>query len=194
MSNFDLDLSVREYTENVTLELQQTQTKLMGSVIVQPAYGKLSAVEDRFDSFELSEVQARDEDITPLNPANIRRWVRPRSFDGAVRVDTFDQLRLLNDPKSAYIASMVAAINRRKDDSIIAGIYADAVIGEDGGSTVSFDSNQQLNVNVGGGGSATGLNVEKILKGKQLMQENETNPDEETFRSEEHTSELQSQR
>lgn len=181
MSSFDLDLAVYKYGQNVRLALQQTETKLAGAVMVQSASGKLQSVEDRFDSFEMSEVIGRDEDITPLNPANIRRWIRPRSYDGAVRVDHFDKLRLLEDPMSAYAASMVAAINRRKDDSIIAGIYADAIIGEDGGSTVAFASGQQLNVNVGGGGSATGLNVEKILRAKQLMQENETDDMEETF-------------
>ena len=75
------------------------------------------------------------------------------------------------NPTSEYVQGVIAALNRKMDDEAIRAFFADRNVGESGSTTDSFSSSYQVGVNVGG--TASGLNVEKIQNALQILRENE---------------------
>jgi hypothetical protein len=81
-------------------------------------------------------------------------------------VDSFDKLRLIADPKSAYVQNAVYALGRAIDRKIIAAFTGTAKTGESGSTSTSFDSNNEIDVAVGGSNSR--LNVAKLRSVREL--------------------------
>src|SRR5207253_5461175 len=78
----------------------------------------------------------------------------------------------LIDPQSSYVQNGTAAMNRAKDDEIIAAFFGAAKTGVSGATTTNFPASQQVSVSEGAS-SATGMNVEKLKAGIQLLLTNE---------------------
>lgn len=76
---------------------------------------------------------------------------------------------MLIDPKSTYMQAKQMAAARKVDDIIIAAYDATAYTGQNGTSTETFDSDNQVAVTYGGGGSNTGLTKAKVLRAKKLL-------------------------
>lgn len=165
-------LYVQQYTTNMELLLQQKQSKLSGFTMTSSPVGKQAAVVDQFGAVAMKRRTGRFEELTPETVATDRRWVLPADYDLTLRIDTFDKLRLLQDPAGPYAQDAVAAANRTKDDIIIAAFFDDAKTGETGGTTTSFLAGNQIAVNYGAGAN-TGLTVAKIKEAQRLLLANE---------------------
>jgi hypothetical protein len=166
-----------EFSRNIDFLLQQKNSRLGEWVRSGTHSGKQASPVDQIGAAEMTDITGRLEPITRTDLPAERRWVFPTSSDIAIHIDTFDQLKLLTDPKSAYVQTAHMAGNRRKDRHIIAGAFADAKTGESGTGTESFGtaltSAGGQNVSVGVGGAASNMNVAKLKEGKRrLMQAN----------------------
>lgn len=161
-------LYVQQYTSNMELLLQQKQSKLSGFTMTSSPVGKQAAVVDQFGSVAMKRRTGRFEELTPESVPTDRRWVLPADYDLTLWIDTFDKLRLLQDPAGPYSQDAVAAANRTKDDIIIAAFFDTAKTGETGGTSTSFLSGNQIAVNYGAGAN-TGLTVAKIKEAQRLL-------------------------
>lgn len=166
-----------EYARNIDLLLQQKDSRLSPYAITTSHVGDKAVQVDQIGSIEMQDVVSRFAPMGRVDAAVKRPWIFPISSDLPQLIDTFDKLKLLTDPQSAYVMNAVNAANRRRDKHMVNAFFADAKIGVSGGDTESFGttltSSGGQNVGVNVGGSASGLNVAKLLEcANRFMQAN----------------------
>jgi hypothetical protein len=172
MSQFVTTHFVQQYTTNVQLLAQQRGSRLRGSVTTGQYTGKQGVPVDQFAATVATKRTTRYPSLTPADTQTDRRWVFPSDYDWNDLIDQIDKLRMLIDPQSSYVINGMAAMSRAMDDEIIAAFFGTAKTGVDGSTSTTFPSSQQLSASEGAS-SATGLNVEKLKAGIQLLLANE---------------------
>lgn len=163
---------VQQYTTNVQLLSQQKGSRLRNSVTMGQYKGKQGVPVDQFAPTVASKRTTRYPSLTPVEQTTDRRWVFPADYDWNDLIDSIDKLRMLIDPQSAYVQNGTAAMNRAMDDEIIASFFGTAKTGADGSTSTTFPASQQISASEGAS-AATGLNVEKLKAGIQLLLSNE---------------------
>lgn len=168
-----------QYGTNISLLLQQKGSKLRGAVQTGSYKGKQSEVVTQYGATSARAVSTRYQPIVPVNTPNDRRWVFPEDYDWADLIDSFDKLRLLADPQSAYSQNGLYAMGRAIDDVIISAFYGTAKTGEAGGTSTTFPTaTQQVAVNYAASGNV-GLTVDKLREARRILMENEVDLDAE---------------
>lgn len=171
----------QQYTTNVELLLQQRLAKFRPYMTVGSYSGKQAAVVDQIGAVEMQPVNSRFQPKTRTDAPVDRRWVAPSDWDLQQLVDTFDKLKMISDPKSAYNQNTVAAAHRKEDDLAIGAFFAAALTGETGSSTTSFPTSTSTNVvSVSTGGTTSNINVAKLKKAIELLLNNNVDLDVET--------------
>lgn len=171
----------QQYKTSLMMALQQKPSRFMSAVTIGETVtgAKQAVVVDRIGAVEAQTVAGQLQTKTYLNPTTERLWVDPISKDVPLIMDHFEQLKMLSDPSSKFVASAVAAINRAKDDEIIRAAFAATKSGETGASTSAFDTaNQQIAVNEDAAG-AVGLTVAKLKAAREIFLGNEVDMDSE---------------
>ena len=176
-------LYVTEFSTILVLKLQQRQSKLRGSVMEGYHVGKqaspiqyIGAIQMRQPAGRFAPIQRQDVDFT-------RRWVFPVDKEAFQLIDTFDKLKILQDPTSQYADVAAAAVSREWDDRLIGAAFATAQIGADAGGLSSETFNTSLyqvasNFNAG---AAVGLTVMKMIEAKRVMRKAQVDVDTETM-------------
>jgi hypothetical protein len=172
MSQFVTTHYVQQYTTNVQLLSQQKGSRLRNSVSTGMYTGKQGVPVDQFAATVANKRTTRYPALTPADTQADRRWVFPSDYDWNDLIDNIDKLRLLIDPQSHYVANGNAAMARAMDDEIILAFFGTAKTGVDGGTSTTFPSSQQVSASEGAS-SATGMNVEKLKAGIQILLANE---------------------
>ncbi len=159
---------VQEFSSNLQLLSQQRGSKLMGTVSQGSHKGEAASPVDQMDSLEANDNPVRFGPIVQREAAVDRRWVYPTPSDLSQILDSFDERKLLTDPKSKYAMNGSYAFGRRYDDHVIDALFADAKTGKAGATSTSFPAANQVSVSEGAA-AATGLNVAKILKALEIL-------------------------
>lgn len=167
---------VQQYANTISLLLQQKNSRFESAVTTGSYIGKQASPVDQIGAIDMLPVTTRFAPMGRVDAALDRRWVSPSDFELPQLIDSFDKLRLLNDPSSAYLQNAIQAANRKKDDLIYAAFFATAKTGEVGGTSTAFGTNQFVSVNTGG--TASNLNVAKLRAGKKILMANEVDFDE----------------
>lgn len=163
---------VQQYTTNVQLLSQQRQSRLRGSVTIGQYVGKQGVPVDQFAPTVAQKRTTRYPALTPVDTQTDRRWVFPVDYDWNDLIDGIDKLRMLIDPQSSYVQNGMSAMTRAMDDEIIGAFFSTAKTGVDGSTSTTFPSSQQVSASEGAS-AATGLNVEKLKAGIQILLANE---------------------
>ena len=161
---------VQQYSSNIQLLLQQKGSKLRNTVMTGSHVGKQASPVDQFGSVEMQPVTSRFAPMGRVDAATDRRWVFPSDFDLPQLIDSFDKLRLITDPSSAYVQNAVLAAGRQFDKLITTAFTGTAKTGETGSTSTSFTAANEVDVATGGANSK--LNVAKIKAVKELMMAN----------------------
>jgi hypothetical protein len=132
--------------------------------------GKHASPVDQFGSVEMQTVSSRFAPMGRVDAATDRRWVFPSDYDLPQLIDSFDKLRLITDPSSAYVQNAVLAAGRQFDKLICSAFTGTAKTGESGSTSTIFTAANEVDVAVGGANSK--LNVAKIKAVKELMMAN----------------------
>jgi hypothetical protein len=103
----------------------------------------------------------------------------PKFWDLNQLKDKNDLIKQITDDRQALAAAAVAGMNRRKDLSILDGMFSANYTGETGTTSTSFLSTQVVSVNLGG--TASGLNVAKLRDALRIHLENDLDDDGEEF-------------
>lgn len=159
-----------QFANNVELLLQQRGSMLRGTVDAGSYVGKMASPVDQLGSVAASKVTTRFAPMGRVDVVPDRRWVFPVSYDLPQMIDTFDKLKMLNDPSSKYVQNAVYAMGRSMDDEIIGAFFSNAATGEQGGTSTIFPTSTSTNVvSVNVGGAASGLNVAKLRTGRKFL-------------------------
>lgn len=161
-------LYAQQYATNIELLLQQKDSRLKNLVMNGSHQGEQASPVDQIEKIEMQAPAGRFADIGRVDAAVDRRWVLPNDYDLPQLLDSFDQARLLIDPKSSYVANAVAAANRQIDRELISAFFGTAKTGKTGSGSTSFLSANQVAVTMGAA-AATGLNVKKLREAKKIL-------------------------
>ena len=163
--------SVQQYKANVELLLQQTDSRLAGAVTVGSYVGKAASTVEQFGSATAVQRTSRHADTPLLDLSQDKRWVFPTDYEWASLVDKQDQLRAIVELTSPYAMAGAAAMNRVKDDIILAAIFGTHFTGENGTTAESFGTlgSGTYDVGVNTGGTASALNVAKLQSAIQKL-------------------------
>lgn len=167
---------VQQYKSGVELLTQQKGSRLRMAVRVETGIVGKRAYFDQISSTAARRRTTRHAD-TPLIPTpHTRRAVDLEDYDWADLIDQEDKVRTLNEMTSPYQMNAAMAMGRAMDDAIIAAATGDALTGESGGTTESFDtSGFQI------AAASAGLTVAKLIEAKEKLDAAENDPDEPRF-------------
>lgn len=160
---------VQQYASNIALLLQQRGSKLRQYVQTGSHVGKQASVVDQIGAVEMTSIVSgtRFQAMGRTDATMDRRWVFPSDFDLPQLIDSFDKLRLLQDPASAYVQNAVFAAGRKMDDLIIDAAFGTAKTGEAGATNTAFPAGQIVSAVTGG------LTVSKLREAKKILMANE---------------------
>lgn len=175
---------VQQYGSAVEFLVQQRGSRLRDCVDVEDSIVGKTAFFDQIGSVAAQRVTNRHGD-SPLNQTpHARRRVAMADYDTGDLIDQLDKAKTLIDPANPYTMAHAWAMGRAVDDEIIGAAFATAYAGEDGSTSVSFPSSQQVDVNswaYGTGSGNSGLTISKLIEAKTILDENEADPDEERY-------------
>lgn len=169
MSEHLIDLAVTQFSANLEMKIQQKTSHLRGKVAEGSHRGRLASPVQYMSPIKMQTPQGRFAPKVRTDVNFERRWVFPADADVDQLIDTFDELRLISDPKSQYSSNVAAAVAREWDDRLLAASTATAFLGRDvdGLATESFDTTTYGIADDFGASAATGLTVAKLIELKR---------------------------
>ena len=166
---------VKQFGANLALLVQQKGSRLRGAVRIETGVVGEEAYFDQLASTAAQRKTTRNSDTPLVKSDHRRRRVTMYDYEWADLIDKEDKLKMLIDPQSMYAVNAAYALGRSMDDEIIAAFSADAFTGKAGGTTTTFTA-----ANIVAHASA-GLNIDKLLEAKELLDAADTDPDEPRF-------------
>lgn len=164
-------LFTTQFSTNLELKLQQTGSKLRGKVREGMHVGKQASPINQLGAVQLRAPAGRFAPLARQDADTTRRWVFPQDGELPQLIDSFDELRTIVDPKSAYSTNAANAVGRAWDDCLIAAATGSAQIGADanGLSTETFDTTNHQIASTFGSSAASGLTVAKMIEAKRIL-------------------------
>lgn len=171
-------LWTEQFSTNLELKLQQVGSKLRDRVSTGQHTGRQASPVQEVGAVALRTPTGRFTPIQRVDADFVRRWVFPQDGELPQLIDTFDQLKTIVDPKSAYVQNAANAVGRAYDDAIIASAFATSYIGRDaaGLTTETFDE-ALYSVDVDFSGTGSGLTVAKLIEAKRILRHNHVDPE-----------------
>ena len=157
---------VQQYSSNITLLLQQKQSRLRRAVRVESIHAEFQYY-DQIGPVEAQPKGGRHSDTPLMNTPHMRRRVSSSPYNWADLVDNTDKLRMLADPTGPYTMNAVMAFNRAVDQIIIDAFFDDAWTGKEGKTRVAFPTSQVIPA------GGTGLTIDKLIATKKRFWQNE---------------------
>jgi len=167
---------VQEYAKRLNELAQQMDSRLRRACTEQRYTGKAGSPVEQVGAVAMQPVTTRYAPMGRVDAPTDRRWVYPSDFDLPQLLDTFDELRLLIDPKSKFVQNAHFAANRQIDDLIISAMFGTAKTGETGQNSITLPAGQVVSVQQGAS-APTGLTVAKLRQALVILRQNEAIPD-----------------
>lgn len=183
MSENLLDLAVVQFSTNLEMKVQQMASRLRGRVAEGTHKGRLASPVNYLAPVKMRAPEGRFSPKGRVDAQFERRWVSPLDREIDQYIDTFDELRVIVDPKSMYSTNAAAAVGREWDDILINAAFGNALLGTDvdGLSTETFDASTYGIAVDFGASAATGLTVAKMIELRRKLRHyaQDGNPDNE---------------
>jgi hypothetical protein len=117
---------VNKFDDDVKLTFQQKQSRLEDRVTADYSVVGASKSFDTLGQSEMNLVTGQNQDHQSVGTAAGRRWIDLADYDWHDFVNTFDKLKVLEDPTNKYVQLAIGAANRTKDRLIINALGAAA--------------------------------------------------------------------
>lgn len=163
-----LTVQASQFATNIALLLQQKGSKLRNAVMIGNHKGKSAEVVDQIGSISMQPVTSRFQPMGRVDATLTARWVFPFDFDLPQLIDSFDKLRLVVDPESAYVQNAAFAAGRQMDTMLLAAAIGTSKTGETGATSTVLPSGQKI-ASTFGASAATGMSVAKLREAIRLM-------------------------
>lgn len=156
---------------------QQVDSRLSGAVSVTTGCTGEVNYRDQIKPIEVSSLGTPSQNriaATAISEIETQKRANyPEKFQAVKHFDEFDEVWLAEQskPTSQTFLEFKAGFNRKMDDLIIAAATGTSKTGNNGAVDTDLPTSQVVSVDTGGTGS--GMNLDKILNAKQLMEENE---------------------
>jgi len=156
---------VKQFSANVHLLSEQRFSRLRPCVTVGERVTGESFTVERIGTTQSSAntVTVRHGDTPLNNTPHTRRWGFIADYDVADLIDRQDRVKLLIDPDSSYTIKHAGVMGRTMDTTIINALEGSVIEGQNGTTTTSFPSAQQI------ASGSVGLTVGKLIDAKKLL-------------------------
>lgn len=179
MANIDA-LRVQKYSDSLEMLSQQKVAKLANFCRQETATGsKAFRFLSQIDTVNMGQRTNRAETIDNSAVTYDGRWAYWERFHYDTILDDIDLAHMQINPESQIVASAVAAANRTRDTRFATAFFGTAKTDETGSTSTVFDTNNVVAVTEGVG-SATGLNIAKLLEARKILQNNDVDLEFET--------------
>jgi hypothetical protein len=172
MSSTVTESMVQQFGTNYRILGQQKPARLLAFCQLEMGINGQSKSVERLGKTDAYDITSRQADTKYVDTPHSRRWIDLQDKGWADTIDELDKIRLIADPTSPYAMLGVAALNRAKDDIIIASARG---IARTGSGTIALPAVQKI---AEGG---TGLTMAKLLATKELLDaaelDDESQPD-----------------
>lgn len=159
---------VQQYGTNFRVLYQQKLSRFQSwCQLEKDIVGQSKSVE-RVGKAEAYDITSRHADTKYVEVPHTRRWLDLVDKGWAELVDELDKIRLLADPTSVYPRLAVAALNRQKDDVILAAARGNARTNT---GVVPLPTTQKIAV------AGVSLTLAKLLTAKEILDANEVDDD-----------------
>jgi len=169
-ANFQTELYTKEYEAQCEI-LSQAHSIFNGLIDDKGTRTGEEAYFNQSHSWDMTFGRARNSDTQYLDPQYTRRRITPEIATAAVPLDKIDTVRSLVNPQSVIARNGYYAAGRAKDKIIWNGMFGTAYTGKGGTTAVNFSTDQIVDVQVGGSAADTGLNITKLLKAIQMLED-----------------------
>lgn len=160
---------VQQYGTNFRTLFQQRESRLAPWCQMESGIVGQSKSVERIGRAEAYDITSRHADTKYVEVPHSRRWLDLQDKGWAELVDEMDKIRMLADPTSPYAALAVMALNRQKDDIIIAAARGNA---RSNSGLIPLPSSQKIAV------GGTSLTLAKLLATKEILDANEVDDDQ----------------
>lgn len=151
---------VQQFGTNFRILGQQKKSRLEGWCQPEGNIVGTSKSVERLGAADAYDLNSRHADTRYVDVPHSRRWLDLQDKAWAELVDEMDKIKMLADPTSPYAGLAVAALNRAKDDAIIAAARGSA---RSNSSSIALPAGQKVAV------SGTGLTLAKLLATKEIL-------------------------
>lgn len=164
MSNSITESMVQQFGQNYRILGQQRTSRFSGFCQQEPNIVGQSKTVERLGKTDAYDITSRHADTKYVDTPHSRRWLDLQDKGWADLVDEMDKIKLLADPTSPYVRLGVMALNRAKDDIILAAARGNARYGTGSSAGVqALPAGQKI---AEGG---TGLTLAKLLTAKEIL-------------------------
>lgn len=164
MSYTITEAQVQQFGANFRILGQQKSARLVPYCQMETGITGTAKSVERIGKAEAYDLTSRHADTQFVQVPHSRRWLDLADKAWAELVDEMDKIKMLGDPTSPYAGLAVAALNRQKDDAIIAAARGSARAGTGASATtIALPTAQKI----AEGGS--GLTLAKLLTAKELL-------------------------
>jgi hypothetical protein len=167
---------VKQFHANFDLLCQQKDSRFGDCVRSEPINAE-DGFYDQIGESDGADITTRHADTQYADSPHERRKVTPIPWQWADLIDRADKVRMLGDPQNTYLMAAHAARNRRKDDHIVNAFFGTAYTGKTGTTAVTFPAANVVAVDLGG--SAEGLTINKLIRARKLLIDNDVDMDNE---------------
>jgi hypothetical protein len=176
-----LQLYTQQFSTNLAMRLQQTESKLRGKVMEQQFVGKAASPIQYIAPFGLKAPPGEYAPLARTDNSYMRRWCFPQEGEATQLIDSFDRLQTIVDPTSEMVRTAASAVGRAWDDSIISAAFGTSQAGTDTGTltaetfaqaaTTATGSSTGLTIADTFGNSSTtiGLTVAKLIEARRIF-------------------------
>ena len=151
---------IQQFGSNFRILFQQKKSRFENWCQVESGIVGASKSTERLGASDAYDITSRHGDTVYVDTPHSRRWLDLQDKGWAELVDEFDKIKMLADPTSPYNMLAVAALNRAKDDLIIAAARG---VARTGTGTIALPAAQKIAV------SGAGLTLAKLLAAKEIM-------------------------
>src|SRR3546814_807101 len=162
---------VQQFGTNFRILGQQRRSRLWAYCQSEGNITGTSKSVERLGKTEAYDITSRHADTKYVDTPHSRRWLDLQDKGWADLVDELDKIKMLADPTSPYVAIGVAALNRVKDDIILAAARGSA---RTNSSSIALPAGQKIAV------GSDGLTLVKLLQAKEILDAAEVDVDDTT--------------
>lgn len=155
---------VQQFGSNFRILGQQRKSRLEGWCQPEPNITGTSKTVERLGASDAYDLTSRHADTQYVDTPHSRRWLDLSDSAWADLVDEMDKIKMLADPTSPYVSIGRAALNRKRDDKIIAAARGNA---RSNAGAVALPAGQKVAV------SATGLTLAKLNATREILDASE---------------------
>lgn len=151
---------VQQFSSNFKILGQQFESRLVPFTQHEGGIVGTGKSVERLGRSEAYDLISRHGDTVYVDTPHSRRWLDLADKAWADLVDEMDKIKMLADPTSPYLRTGVAALNRSKDDIIIAAARGNARTNT---ALIPLPAGQKIAV------GAAGLTIAKLTTAKEML-------------------------